>query len=161
MHAVKREGICLYRFYRSSFNERHNCVDPIKPGLLMFNSDVRWICIYIYIKDVNARLITIFARFLEEKGLLLPNDPLTYAPFVPPSVLLPLPFGLCYRSCIFYCALSAASIYVATSFVIGVIISKEKAKCQGKYGSNLISNYSLYSLTAPSSRSFFFPASPT
>lgn len=47
--------------------------------------------IYIYIKDVNARLITIFARFLEEKGLLLPNDPLTYAPFVPSSVLLPLP----------------------------------------------------------------------
>lgn len=125
----------------------------------MFNSDVRWICIYIYIKDVNARLITIFARFLEEKGLLLPNDPLTYAPFVPPSVLLPLPFGLCYRSCIFYCALSAASIYVATSFVIGVIISKEKAKCQGKYGSNLISNYSLYSLLPPRASSSSPPLS--
>lgn len=92
----------------------------------MFNSEefVGYAYIYIY-KGRECSLNYHFCSFLQEKGLLLPNDPLTYAPFVPPSVLLPLSSGLCYRSCIFYCALSAASIYVATSFVIGIIISKQ------------------------------------
>lgn len=107
----------------------------------MFNSEVCWIYIYIY-KGRECSLNYHFCSFLqEEKGLLLPNDPLTYAPFV--TAVSPSPSSL-------RALLSQLHILlrvVCCLHLRGDLIRDrgnyfEGGKCQGKYGSNSISNYS-------------------